>query len=105
LGSLALTLDLLSNPQRDFGMWNERAGGRVTPKVAAIVMTMVGSKSKLRATPDRASIMYVERALFRLLRTFKSYSIVTIRPTPSLLLMTLCQPAVFLELRVFQSRG
>jgi chromosome partitioning protein len=63
LDSLALTLDLLSNPTRDFGMWNERAGGRMTPKVAAIVMTMVGSKSQLRATPDRASRMYVERAL------------------------------------------
>jgi hypothetical protein len=29
----------------------------------AIVMTMVGSKSQLRATPDRASRMYIERAL------------------------------------------
>jgi chromosome partitioning protein len=58
-----LTLDLLSNPKRDFGMWNERAGGRLAPRVAAIVMTMVGSKSQLRATPDRASRMYVERAL------------------------------------------
>jgi chromosome partitioning protein len=44
-------------------MWNDRAGDRPSPKVAAIVMTMVGSKSQLRATPDRASIMYVERAL------------------------------------------
>ncbi|HEX3680941.1 MAG TPA: ParA family protein [Bryobacteraceae bacterium] len=61
--SLELTLDLLSNPNRDFVMWNERAGGRVAPKVAAIVMTMVGSKSQLRATPDRASRMYIERAL------------------------------------------
>ena len=63
LASLELTLDLLSNPQRDFCMWNDRAGGRPSPKVAAIVMTMVGSKSQMRATPDRASIMYVERAL------------------------------------------
>lgn len=61
--SLELTLDLLSNPKRDFVMWNERAGGRLGPKVAAIVMTMVGSKSQLRATPDRASRMYIERAL------------------------------------------
>ena len=61
--SLNLTLDLLSNPKRDFMTWNERAGGRPTPKVAAIVMTMVGSKSQLRATPDRASRMYIERAL------------------------------------------
>lgn len=63
LESLDLTLDLLSNPARDFALWNERAGGRTAPKVAAIVMTMVGSKSQLRATPDRASRMYIERAL------------------------------------------
>lgn len=63
LESLELTLDLLSNESRDFMVWNERAGGRVTPKVAAIVMTMVGSKSQMRATPDRASRMYIERAI------------------------------------------
>ncbi len=61
--SLELTLDLLSNPSRDFVIWNERAGGRKSPRVAAIVMTMVGSKSRLRATPDQASRMYIERAL------------------------------------------
>jgi chromosome partitioning protein len=61
--SLELTLDLLSNPDRDFVVWNSRAGGRQAPRVAAIVMTMVGSKSQLRATPDRASRMYIERAL------------------------------------------
>jgi len=63
LESLELTLSLLSNPERDFGVWNERAGGIVAPRVAAIVMTMVGSKSQMRATPDRASRMYIERAL------------------------------------------
>jgi chromosome partitioning protein len=63
LESLELTLDLLSNPARDFGVWNERAGGRRAPRVAAIVMTMVGSKSQMRATPDRASSMYIERAI------------------------------------------
>lgn len=61
--SLELTLDLLSNPKRDFMVWNDRAGGRKAPRVAAIVMTMVGSKSQIRATPDRASRMYIERAL------------------------------------------
>jgi chromosome partitioning protein len=61
--SLELTLDLLSNVNRDFVTWNERAGGRSAPRVAAIVMTMVGSKSRIRATPDRASRMYIERAL------------------------------------------
>lgn len=63
IDSLELTLDLLSNPSRDFMIWNDRAGGRKSPRVAAIVMTMVGSKSKLRATPDSASRMYIERAL------------------------------------------
>lgn len=63
IASLELTLDMLHNPSRDFSIWNERAGGRPVPKVAAIVMTMVGSKSRIRATPDRASRMYVEKAL------------------------------------------
>jgi len=63
LASLELTLDLLSNSAKDFQTWNQRAGGRPTPKIAAIVMTMVGSKSQIRATPDRASRMYIERAL------------------------------------------
>jgi chromosome partitioning protein len=61
--SLELTLKLLSEKTRDFSIWNERAGGRRAPKVAAIVMTMVGSKSQQRATPDNASRMYIERAL------------------------------------------
>lgn len=63
LESLDLTLDLLSNPEKDFAIWNERAGGLKSPKVAAIVMTMAGAKSQLKATPDRASRMYIERAL------------------------------------------
>lgn len=63
IASLELTLDLMSNPTRDFCQWNERAGGRAAPRVAAVVMTMVGSKSQVRATPDRASRMYIERAL------------------------------------------
>jgi chromosome partitioning protein len=63
IDSLDLTLDLLSNPTKDFAVWNDRAGGRDAPRVAAIVMTMVGSKSQIRAVPDRASRMYIERAL------------------------------------------
>lgn len=63
IDSLELTFDLLSNKSRDFAIWNERAGGRKGPRVAAIVMTMVGSKSRLRATPDGASRMFIERAL------------------------------------------
>jgi len=61
--SLELTLNLLSNPDRDFAIWNDRAGGRKPPKVAAVVMTMVGSKSQIRATPDSASKMYIGRAI------------------------------------------
>jgi hypothetical protein len=63
LASLELTLDMLSNPTKDFQVWNDRAGGRPAPRVAAIVMTMVGSKSTLQSTPDRASRMYIERAI------------------------------------------
>ena len=48
---------------RDFAMWNHRAGGLGVPKIAAIVMTMVGSKSPKEATPDSASRMYIERAV------------------------------------------
>jgi hypothetical protein len=54
---------MLSDPTRDFQIWNERAGGLDAPKVAAIVMTMVGSKSQVKATPDQASRMYIERAI------------------------------------------
>jgi chromosome partitioning protein len=61
--SLELTLSLLSDENRDFHIWNERAGGRKSPRVAAIAMTMVGSKSRIRATSDSASRMYIERAL------------------------------------------
>jgi len=63
LESLELTLGLLSDPTKDFQVWNQRAGGRPTPKVAAVVMTMVGAKSRIRSTPDQASRMYIERAL------------------------------------------
>lgn len=60
--SLELLFRQLSDPSRDFQLWNERAGGAETPKIAAVVMTMVGSKSQVKATPDRASLMYIERA-------------------------------------------
>jgi chromosome partitioning protein len=36
IASLELTLDLLSNPDKDFQTWNTRAGGHPTPRVAAI---------------------------------------------------------------------
>jgi chromosome partitioning protein len=73
LASLELTLDMLSNPAKDFQIWNDRAGGLPAPRVAAIVMTMVGSKSTLQSTPDRASRMYIERAIEIALRYRKLF--------------------------------
>jgi len=61
--SLELLFRMLSESNRDFQMWSERAGGMPTPKIAAVVMTMVGSKSQVEATPDSASRMYIERAI------------------------------------------
>lgn len=63
LESLELLFKQLSDSTRDFQLWNERAGGLSTPKISAIVMTMVGSKSRGEATPDNASKMYIERAI------------------------------------------
>ena len=63
LESLDLLFQMLSDPARDFQIWNERAGGLPTPKIAAVVMTMVGSKSQMEATPDSASRRYIERAI------------------------------------------
>lgn len=62
LESLALTLKMLGDPESDFNMWNERAGGMERPKVAAIAMTMVGARSTQKGVKDRASLMYIERA-------------------------------------------
>lgn len=63
IDSLSLTLDMMSNPKKDYGVWNARGGNISAPKVAAIVMTMAGSKGRLASTPGRASQMYIERAL------------------------------------------
>lgn len=61
--SLELLFRMLSDPARDFQTWNERADIKEVPKIAAVVMTMVGSKSQIEATPDSASRMYIERAI------------------------------------------
>jgi cellulose biosynthesis protein BcsQ len=61
--SLRLTLNLLSDKSKDFVIWNDRAGGMKSPRIVAIVMTMAGSKSQQKSTPDAASRMYIERAL------------------------------------------
>jgi chromosome partitioning protein len=61
--SLEMMLGMLTMPERDFRLWNNRAGDLKTPKIAAIVMTMTGAKSQKEATPDAASRMYIERAI------------------------------------------
>jgi chromosome partitioning protein len=62
IDSLAITLDMLANESSDFRTWADRAGGLPTPKVAAIVMTMVGARSPKKGVKDLASQMYVEKA-------------------------------------------
>ena len=61
--SLNLTLNMLSDQSKDFMTWNNRAGNLPTPKVAAIVMTMAGARSATKSVLDRASQMYIERAI------------------------------------------
>ncbi|MCG3784587.1 ParA family protein [Delftia acidovorans] len=60
--SLDITLKMISDPSSDFNVWAERAGGMKAPRVAAIVMTMVGARSPKKGVKDRASQMYIERA-------------------------------------------
>ena len=62
INSLELTLDMLDNPNSDYNIWADRAGGLERPRVAAIVMTMVGARSPTKGVKDLASQMYVERA-------------------------------------------
>ncbi|KOO75378.1 ParA family protein [Stenotrophomonas maltophilia] len=62
IDSLDITLRMLADPNSDYNIWAERAGGMSTPRVAAIVMTMVGARSPKKGVKDRASQMYVERA-------------------------------------------
>lgn len=62
IDSLELTLRMLADSNSDFNTWADRAGGMPKPKVAAIVMTMVGARSPKKGVKDLASRMYVERA-------------------------------------------
>jgi chromosome partitioning protein len=62
IDSLEMTLKMLSDKDSDFNIWADRAGGIAKPKVAAIVMTMVGARSPKKGVKDLASQMYVERA-------------------------------------------
>jgi cellulose biosynthesis protein BcsQ len=60
--SLELTLDMLGNDASDFNQWLKRGGNMKPPKVAAIVMTMVGARSNVKMAKDRASLSFIERA-------------------------------------------
>ena len=60
--SLELTLDMLGNQRSDFNQWLVRGGNLKPPKVAAIVMTMVGARSNVKKAKDRASLSFIERA-------------------------------------------
>jgi len=62
IDSLELTLRMLADKGSDFNTWADRAGGLKTPRVASIVMTMVGARSPKKGVKDLASRMYVERA-------------------------------------------
>jgi chromosome partitioning protein len=62
IDSLELTLKMLDDPNSDYNIWSARAGGLKKPKVAAIVMTMVGARSATKGVKDLASQMYIERA-------------------------------------------
>lgn len=62
IDSLALTLDMLSSNTSDFNVWASRAKNNFTPKIAAIVMTMVGARSNKEGIKDQASRMYIEKA-------------------------------------------
>jgi chromosome partitioning protein len=60
--SLELTLDMLGNQKSDFNQWLGRGGNLNPPKVAAIVMTMVGARSNVKMAKDRASLSFIGRA-------------------------------------------
>lgn len=60
--SLELTLDMLGNPSSDFNQWLKRGGDMKPPKVAVIAMTMVGARSNVKKSKDRASLSFIERA-------------------------------------------
>ena len=62
IDSLSLTLEMPSSKTSDFNIWVDRAGGIPAPRVAAIVITMVGARSNKVGVKDMASQMYIERA-------------------------------------------
>jgi cellulose biosynthesis protein BcsQ len=61
--SFELLLKMLTLSGKDFVQWNNRAENMSVPKIAVVVMTMVGSSTSEPGLPDNASRVYIERAL------------------------------------------
>ena len=61
--SLELTLDMLEKEDSDFNIWRTRANIQEKPVVQAILMTHCGWNRQANHEIDRASKMYIERAV------------------------------------------
>lgn len=61
--SLELTLEMLHDRNSDFNIWRERADIKERPVVQAIMMTHCGWNRQADHQIDRASRMYIERAV------------------------------------------
>ena len=63
LDALRLTLDMLTEPERDFHRLNSQSGIEHQPVVHAVVMTHCGWNRQRANTPDSSTQFFVERAL------------------------------------------
>lgn len=61
--SLQLTLEMLTDDNSDFNVWRKRAGIESKPVVQAVLMTHCGWNRQADHQIDRASRMYIERAV------------------------------------------
>ncbi|SHN84726.1 CobQ/CobB/MinD/ParA nucleotide binding domain-containing protein [Desulfitobacterium chlororespirans DSM 11544] len=61
--SLELTLEMLQKEDSDFNVWRRRAGIEQKPTVQAVLMTHCGWNRQADHQIDRASRMYIERAV------------------------------------------
>lgn len=61
--SLELTLEMLTDENSDFNIWRRRAGIECKPVVQAVLMTHCGWNRQADHQIDRASRMYIERAV------------------------------------------
>ena len=61
--SLELTLQMLKDNGSDFNLWRERAGIEEKPVVQAVLMTHCGWNRQADHQIDKASRMYIERAM------------------------------------------